>query len=74
MMNCTIGLLNFSYTCYSQAADSRHDIRMARPSVCTVIAVADDTIVTPCLCHAPEGLAKCIALGVDGAKAYTTVA
>src|SRR4029453_5858252 len=31
-------------------------------------------IVTPCLCHAPEGLAKCIALGVDGTKAYTTVA
>src|SRR4029450_11299878 len=31
-------------------------------------------IVTPCLCPAPEGLAKCIALGVDGTKAYTTVA
>jgi hypothetical protein len=35
---------------------------------------ADDTIVTRMVCHAPEGLAKCIALGVDGAKAYTTVA
>ena len=41
---------------------------------CITAVAAHDTIVTRRLCHAPEGLAKCIALGVDGAKAYTTVA
>jgi hypothetical protein len=72
-MNCTIDLPKFSYTSYSEAADNRTTLGWRGRAGIVAIA-ADDTIVTPPLCHAPEGLAKCIALGVDGAKAYTTVA
>jgi hypothetical protein len=72
-MNCTIELLKFSYTSYSEAADSRTPLGR-RGRACIGAIAADDMIVTRPLCHAPEGLAKCIALGVDGAKAYTTVA
>jgi hypothetical protein len=72
-MNCTIDLPKFSYTSYSEAADSSAMLgRCGR--ACIVAIAADDMIVTRMLWHAPEGLAKCTALGVDGAKAYTTVA
>ena len=70
MMNCTIDVLKFSYTCYSKTADSRRVGAGARNAG----AAVHDMIVTNRLCHAPGGLAKCIALGVDGVKAYTTVA
>src|SRR5262245_31566201 len=49
-----------------------------RRECCTLAFTPDDTahyrIVTAGLWHAAVGLAKCVALGVDGAKAYTTVA
>ena len=63
-----------SYIRYSPDADSARRLINS----CTLAFTPDDAphyrIVTARLWHAAVGLAKCVALGVDGTKAYTTVA
>ena len=71
MMNCMIEKKVVSYISYRPAADSTARQAMAG---CVRRDQLADTIVTGALWHAAVGLAKCIALGVDGTEAYTTVA